>query len=55
MRAAWLASLCGQALPAMDVDVSGMRKAELMKFASSLGVATRRQGQDGKKCVAADG
>ena len=33
--------------PARDVDA--MRKAELMEYAKTLGVGTRREGQDGKK------
>ena len=33
--------------PARDVDA--MRKAELMEYAKTLGVETRREGQDGKK------
>ena len=38
-----------QALPRLPRDADAMRKAELMEYAKTLGVETRREGQDGKK------
>ena len=38
-----------QALPRLPRDVDAMRKAELMEYAKTPGVETRREGQDGKK------
>ena len=38
-----------QALSRLPRDVDAMRKAELMEYVKTLGVETRREGEDGKK------